>query len=230
MYGILVDNINLNALGFYCVERPEIPAPKKRVKELFIPGRDGSVYIDEELYEDIEINITLNYMDDANKWHEKFRTLKKTLKNCKELRFSDDIGFFRKIKKIVIGSNKRNSYKIGVVTIEFTVDPYYYLESGKNEIYINEQIINNFDVSHPKYLIEGEGICTLRINSKIIEANVGQNITIDTDLMLSFRDDGVLMNNHLKGNYEDMYFLEGINTLSISDGFTLKIIPNWRVV
>ena len=61
-------------------------------------------------------------------------------------------------------------------------------------------------------------------------ANVGQNLTIDTDLMIAYRQDGTMQNTAVTGDYENLYLLPGDNVISITDGFDLKIIPNWRTL
>ena len=102
------------------------------------------------------------------------------------------------------------------------------MDSGKYEITDFENIYNPYSVSHPEYLIIGEGNCTLTVNGKTMEANVGQNLTINTDLMLAYRKDGEMQNTQVTGNYEDLYLAEGENQISISAGFEMTVIPNWR--
>lgn len=82
--------------------------------------------------------------------------------------------------------------------------------------------------SHPVYKILGEGVCTLTVNGKTMTANVGQNLTIDTDRQLAYRSDGTLNNTAVTGNYEDLVLVEGDNKVTITDGFDLKVIPYWR--
>ena len=61
-----------------------------------------------------------------------------------------------------------------------------------------------------------------------MQATVNGNITIDTDRMISYNDQMVGQNTAVTGDYEDLYLQEGDNTISVSTGFTLSIIPNWR--
>lgn len=86
---------------------------------------------------------------------------------------------------------------------------------------------NQYLTCHPTYKITAEGMCTLTVNGNTMTANVGQNLTIDTDRMIAYRSDGTLNNTQVKGNYEDMYLLNGENEISFSGG-ELKVIPNWR--
>ena len=102
--------------------------------------------------------------------------------------------------------------------------------SGLQELDPEEEIFNYGEVSHPIYKITGNGDCTLTVNGKTMQATVGQNLTIDTDLMIAYREDGEMKNATVTGNYEDLYLQEGDNEVSITAGFGLKIIPNWRCI
>ena len=57
---------------------------------------------------------------------------------------------------------------------------------------------------------------------------VGQNVTIDTELMIAYRMDGTMENTSVTGDYEDLYLKPGYNEIEITEGFEAKVIPNWR--
>lgn len=105
-----------------------------------------------------------------------------------------------------------------------------FLVSGKREYdYQSREIqYNPYDICHPIYKITGNGICTLTVNGKAMKATVGQNLTIDTERMIAYRKDGTMMNTSVSGDYEDLYLKPGENEISITQGFTLTVIPNWR--
>ena len=67
------------------------------------------------------------------------------------------------------------------------------------------------------------------MNGKEVSANVGQNLLINADLMQAYREDGVLNNTAITGDYEDLYLQEGLNKISVSSGFTAEVIPKWGV-
>lgn len=69
---------------------------------------------------------------------------------------------------------------------------------------------------------------TLSVNGEKMVANVGQNLTIDTGRKLAYREDGTLSNTSVAGDYDDLILIEGRNKIKITDGFELKVIPNWR--
>ena len=63
-----------------------------------------------------------------------------------------------------------------------------------------------------------------------MQATVNGKMTIDTDLMIAYNADGVNQNNLLTGDYEDLYLQEGTNAISLTSGFSVSVIPNWRVL
>lgn len=71
-------------------------------------------------------------------------------------------------------------------------------------------------------------MCTIEVNGKMVTANVGQNMIIDTERMVAYREDGSLQNTKMTGDYEDLYFRNGEIEVAVSVGFDLRIIPNWR--
>lgn len=110
---------------------------------------------------------------------------------------------------------------------KLSADGLQYSVDGAMEYDIEDVCWNPYIECHPTYKIAAEGMCTLKINGKTMTANVGQNLTIDTDLMIAYREDGTLNNTKVSGNYEDMYLQPGNNKIEFYGG-NLKVIPNWR--
>lgn len=230
-FDVLINGTSCNSMGILCVKRPDFPAPQKRYNELEILGRDGKLYQDTGLYEDVDIPIEFNYMDQVQNWGERWREAKSFFLGAKTLKLSDDSAVFWKVKKVYLSDNQRNSNRIGRFSVNFVLDPYTYLESG-NGLYTAAQITENiYELSKPDYLIEGEGVCTLTVNGNEMTANVGQNLTIDTYREVSYRTDSGANNNiAVSGDYEGLFLPTGSVEISITSGFELKIRPNWRCV
>lgn len=230
MYDITYNGSTGIEKGIRVVERPNVPDPKLRATEIEIPGRDGTLIESDDTYENIEISVKLNYMTEKELWMQSYRTIKKWLlsKGSGELIFSDDPDYFYKVKHVTVGENARTSTRIGVITPTFLCDPFNYLTSGKYEYGISQVLHNPYYLSHPVYKITGEGMCEIYVNGKSMTANVGQNLTIDTELMLTYREDGTMMNTAVAGDYMDLYLQEGENEIAATEGFDVKVIPNWR--
>ena len=210
--------------------RPDFPAPEPRYTDTQVPGRDGTLTEFDGTYSDIAVDVQMNYITNPQNWHAAWREVKRYLLKggIRELRFSDDLSFYYKCKKVVLGTNEREFRHTAAFTATFTLAPYEYLTDGKERYPYQVCAFNRYELCKPIYFITGEGMCTLTVNGNEMTANVGQNLTIDTDLQLAYRSDGTLQNTEVTGNFDELYLLPGENSISVTDGFDLKIQPNWR--
>lgn len=219
-----------SSLKIMAKELPEIPAPKKRETSITIPGRDGTIYTTDDAYESTEIKVQFNFIEAENKWDERWGVAKKWLSpRNKHLKFSSDPEHFYRISKVELDDAEHTSARICNFTSTFTtLDGLRYLEEGQNEHTIDEVKWNPYEISYPIYKIYGEGYGELVVNGNCMAANIGQNLIIDTERKIAYREDGVLLNTMVKGNYDELLLMEGKNEISITAGFKFKIIPNWR--
>lgn len=233
MYYIKLDGKSSRDLGLSITKRPSFSAPKRRYEKFDIPGRDGELYIDQEKYDDLTTEISFNYIvDHDDMWHEKWRKCKIWLLKggIRKLELSDDKHFYRKVKYIELSTNERSVRNAGEFSANIVTDPYSYVISGSYMYPYMQVRVNDYEVCKPIYYITGEGMCVLTVNGKSMNINVGQNIYIDTELQLAYRNDGVLRNTSVSGIYEDLYLLPGKNDIRITSGFELQIQPNWRCI
>lgn len=214
-------NLDVNLL---VASRPSKPSPEMEYEEKPVPG--GKTLYREKGYRDIDITVSFNFIS-KNTWDKDFRIIKQWLlsKVNNKLKFSDDLEVYYKVNIVTIETPERVMKKIGRFTVTFTCEPYVYIDENEREL--STLLNNNYLISKPIYRIVGEGYLTLNINNKVIKANVGQELIIDTDKGLCYRN-GIVNNVALDGRYEDMYLLEGNNTFSWTSGFKIYILPNWR--
>lgn len=209
--------------------RPKIPCSSFKKEFKNVPGRDGALCITSKEIEDIAISVKFHFVCKRNDWMKKFRKAKKwLLSNGKELEFSDDPDFFYRVKNVTIGVAEREVKEVGEFEAAFLCYGAQYYKDGKYKVDYTKIRYNPGIFSQPIYLITGEGACTLTVNGKSITADVAQNLTIDTERMIAYREDGTLQNTAISGNYEDLYLQEGENTITITNGFECKVIPRWR--
>ena len=214
-------NIDVNLL---VTTRPSKPAPDMEYEEVKVPG--GKTLYREKGYRDIDITVSFNFMS-KNTWDKDFRNIKSWLlgKGSNKLKFSDDLEVFYQVNKVTIDTPERIMRKLGRFNVTFTCEPYVYIDEAERDL--STLLYNNYIVSKPIYRIVGEGYLTFNINNKVIKVNVGQELIIDTDKGLCYRE-GIVNNIALEGRYEDMYLVEGENTFSWTQGFKIYILPNWR--
>ena len=206
--------------------RPSKPAPEMEYETVKVPG-GRTLYI-EKGYSDVEIPIEFNFISkDASEWDKDFRIIKKWLLSQinNKLKFSDDLEVYYRVNSVVIDTPERLIRKAGKFTVTFLCDPYVYID--EDEFKLENYVYNDYLVSKPIYRVVGEGYLTLNINNKVIKANVGQELIIDTDKGLCFKE-GIINNVALEGKYEDLYLQEGYNNISWTEGFEIYITPNLR--
>lgn len=236
MYWIKFNDMINTDLGVMVTTRPSVPSPEPRGEYVQIAGRDGSLLVNDVLYgtketsyENIQIDVEMNFVRRPDKVAETFRAVKRWLKGGGTLVLSDDVDVFYKVKAAAVTDNQRRTKYGSDIVASFICDPYTYMGSGTEPISAGN-IYNQFDTSKPLYKITGEGVCTLTVNGNEVTANVGQNLTIDTDLFLAYRTDGTMQNSAVTGDLNLLWLNNGTNTVSITSGFNLTIIPNWRML
>lgn len=230
LYNISFKGDSCANYGIIPVRRPSVPAPEIRVEETQIPGMDGTLVETDGAYNNIVIPVEFNFLVPSDKWMAAYRRAKRWLTGSGNLILGDDQEYFYKVLYCNITSAERTSRRLGNLEAEFTCYPYAFLVSGQIKYAPAEVEYNPYMVSHPVYIITGSGGCDLTVNGNKMDVTVNQEITIDTDRMVAYNDEMVNQSNLLSGNYEDLYLLEGQNTISITDGFNLSVIPNWRVL
>ena len=224
-YILYNDNTNID-FNLSIIDRPSKPAPEMEYETVKVPG--GKTLYREKGYKDVEITIEFNFLSrDATEWDKDFRTIKKWLlaKKSNKLKFSDDLEVYYRVNSVVIDTPERLIKRGGKFTATFTCEPYVYYDD--DEIELSTIFYNSCLISKPIYRIVGEGYLTLNINNNVIKANIGQELIIDSDKGLCYRE-GIIDNVALEGKYEDMYLLEGDNTFSWTEGFEIYITPNLR--
>ena len=224
-------------IGIETIKRPNIPTTIPIFNSLNIKGKEGS--LNEFVgFEDLKIQVDYNFYS-LKKINDIWRNIKNWFLNIEDnkLKFSDDPDVFYKVKKVILPENIERCKTIGRLTVTYICEPFCYLEEGLQEIYLEkgENYLYNFGTyfSKPIFKINAEGIVTLKINDKkIVTANVGQNLIIDTALELSYKNEiNSIRNNLLKGRYKDLFFDVGDNLININvEGRldSIEVIPNWR--
>lgn len=219
-------------LGIKVMTRPVIPSPTPIYKEYEIPGKIGKEY---ELvgHEDLEIQVSFNFIDKED-IYDKFRKCKVWINNIKDnkLIFSDNRGYFYRVNYAMIPTNERILKRLCRFTVTFNCEPFAYDLAGQEEIEISKEttIYNSGDrQSKPIIKIIGEGIVNIKINGNELIANVGKEITIDSYLDMSYKEDKTNQNKNVKGKYPVLEV--GENTISYTGGIVHKftIMPNWVV-
>lgn len=216
--------------GLRVEHRPVVPSSELVVTEFDIPDRDGVLHRTEGSVQDVEIPVEFAFVvDDEDLWLPKFREVTEWLYGTSDRRliFSEEPDWFYQVFKVTITDTpERVCWLGGRFTATFTIRGYAYSVPGAEA---QTSLFNKYDTSHPIYKLSGEANTVLTVNGNTMTVNVGQAVTIDTDLMLTYRSaDGVMQNTSVTGNYDDLWLKPGANTVSATNGVTVSVIPRWR--
>lgn len=231
MYDISFNGLNGRKKGVAIETRPAIPVPKKRISYVEIAGRNGSLTVTDNTYEDIELKFQMNFIRSPKWWHETAREVRNWLSGSGILRLENLYGWHYRVKNIDLSDMENINKMGGKFTAQFTCEPFQYKDGGDTFLPMGEVLINPYYECEPCYLISGSGSCTLTVNGNQFKANVtGGSIYIDTERKLTYNGNKENRRNATEGDYEDLFLKNGINSITISSGFTLTVKPNWRSI
>ena len=214
-----------DSFGIFLYDYPEFSGAEKNYDDQSVAGRLGSLVGKDISKGNLEITCTFSVLHPS--FMAEIREIKRWLSGTGELILSEYPEIYYAVQKVNYGSIERELRHYGRFAATFVCTPFEYLVEGKRECEIREVLFNPYCVCHPIYRITGEGSCSLHVNGNTMSANVGQNLTIDTERMMAYRSNGELQNTSVTGDYENMYLKEGENEITITDGFDMKIVPNW---
>lgn len=212
-----------------------IPFPQEKKSTVKIPGGEDLVEV-EGGYEDIAIPVKIDILDERL-IETKYREIKRWLSFVEDdhLIFSDDLGFFYKVKMIDLKEFITEFQTCGTATINFICSPYLYSVNGEYEMEFENNLFNEFPLSaEPVYKLVGNGTINLNINSKIVTIDLADEIIVDIPKKLTLRN-GKIEGKRKKGEWKDLELIPGDNTLDyeLTPGSNLEsftLIPNWRTL
>lgn len=233
MFYINFNNSSNTDFNLKVEHRPNVPTPQRDIRFTPIDGRySGSLTEDMGTYGDIEISIDFSGVYQDN-FFDTLRQIKKWLIgniNDNSLSFSDDDGYFYKVKKVSIDKDIERKLKVlGRFSAVFVCEPYLY-EAGHVLSYTTstqKTIYNDGYVSEPIIKVYGTGNITITLNNKnIYLTNIVDYIILDSIAQIATKGT-VRMDNNVLGDYP--LFLAGNNTISWTGAVSkIEITPNWR--
>lgn len=228
--------------GLRFLEYPSFFYGREKVKETEIAGKENSYMEYTGCFENTVISNKLEFScESLSDFETKMRDIRKWINRTQKVTYTDMEGRYFVVKRIEI-EEKRLFHCIGQLSVTFVCDPYQYVVDGDTEQSITGTIsygvsgvlTNEYSVSHPIYIISGViAMCNLNVNGTTVEVNVVERTYVDTERMLTYTDSGVY-NRRLTGDYQDLYLIEGENTIQVtaqtSSPPKLKVIPRWRCI
>jgi len=218
--------------GIIINTRPTIPAPKRRVSYIDVPGRHSRLIYDEGTFEDITIGLECAVKDKEN-LALKIDEIKAWLFGTGE---SDLIFSFqsdRKYRAQVVNSiDFSQVYKYtSRFPILFNCRPFKYAVQNST-LTITESgtsVTNPGTIeSEPIITVYGLGDITLTINERNIELkDLTSKIILNTALQDAYDENGNSMNSKMIGEF--ITFVPGNNQIQWTGNVEkIEVLPNWR--
>ncbi len=232
-YFIVFNGIADIDIGLSATKRPNIINPQQdSISEKIIEGREEAITVKSKTLKNIEIPVTYNFIDRKD-FIEKTRLIKKWINKIDDnrLMFSDDLDMYYKVKYCKLQVIERTRRKKGNFEVTFVCSPFLYYRSGDEEIINPKSLFNpSYLIAKPIYKIEAEGIISLIVNGKEAKFNIGQELLIDTELELCFREKTKNNIAFEEGWYDDLFLKQDENTIEWKGNLkSLIVIPRWRI-
>jgi len=230
-----------NTYGVYISGEAVYNSPARDVNMVTVPGRNGTIAIDNGRFENIEVTYP------AFCWA------------ADQATFATNVSNFRNAMKALTGYQRLvddynpNEYRLGVYIESFEVSPAQYSNAGEFDIVFDckpqrwlksgetaVSVASGGTITNPtsfpsEPLIEVTGDGTLYVGdySLVIDAGASNPVYIDCELMEAYEIDslGYVVNRNALVTYQDGTFpriVPGSNTVTYSGNITaVSITPRW---
>ena len=196
------DGVDSSSFGVFISGDGVFDAPARRGEMISIPGRNGSLFMDEGVFENIEVEypafigtgyeaLFRNKLGDLRSWLSSRGNYKRLTDTYHPDEFR--LGVFRE----GFETDPEHMTRAGEFTMKFDCKPQRFLVVGEEPVYFeaNGTIINpTLFASSPIIRVRGNGTVAIGENGKyrfIVSNNPG-TITIDTEIMEAYQPAGVV--------------------------------------
>ena len=196
------DGVDSSSFGVFISGDGVFDAPARRGEMISIPGRNGSLFMDEGVFENIEVEypafigtgyeeIFRTKLGDLRSW----LTSRGNYKRLTDTYHPDEfrLGVYREGLEV----DPQHITRAGKFTLKFDCKPQRFLVSGEISVYFltNGTIINpTLFASSPLIKVTGNGTVAIGDNGKyrfVVSGNTG-TIWIDTEIMEAYLPAGVV--------------------------------------
>ncbi|MBO5926382.1 MAG: phage tail family protein [Clostridia bacterium] len=233
---LTINGVSSNTItGLLITDLPPISKPLQRTLIDVIDGRDGDIItpLGYSAYDKpVKIALTYNYnIDDVIKFFDSKGVVIFSNEPNKYYRFGiyEQIDFERLIRfKTAEVVFHVQPFKLAVDEQELAVDV--------NTNPINIKVFNAGNVySRPIFSITGKGTVSFNLNgsqllSISLDADNYEKIIIDSEAMNAYSVDNLLLNRRVTGDYDNIKFVGGSNTVTLTGDvsqFTIKNYSRW---
>lgn len=209
--------------GIFLYDYAQFSGAKKSYQTIAVSGGLGELVGGDDYKSNLSIQCTFGII--SKQFMLCVGEIKRWLRGTGRLILSDHRDVFYKVWKIDYGDIEREAWRFGRFTATFVCTPFQFLQDGQYQV--ENVSYNAGDIARPIYTISGNGGFSLEVNGKALTGTVNGSLTIDTERMLAYNGEGINQSNLLNGDYEDLYLPHGDVVISLTQGMSLSIIPQW---
>lgn len=227
---------NSNYANLYIEKRPAPAAPERRKSVYTVAGRSDDVYEDEGCFN----NITLAYQVGCSHIDENLAYIKALVSQSGYMKLKDTYypdGYYRAFIYNPVKFTE-DLLNFGHATIEFSADPYFYLDLGDTPITLSSARTLTDPTgfgSKPTIIVNGTSGAnvTIFINSKQYNCKIPSGyskLIIDCFNEVAYVADGSVNKNAIKYYLSDEFpMFDGRNpAISFVGATSMTILPKWR--
>lgn len=216
----IYNGINSKDMGVILKKLPPITKPKKRIEIVQVPGRNGTLHIDENCYEPINISLECTLKKNIN-----VRDITKWLIEFGTITFSDELDKYYNatITNSIPLERVFRLYREFIIQLELqpiaqSNQEYVYNCNNTNE---NTLKIDSSAEMYPYIKLTGTGEVKLTINNKICTVTIDDEyIELDSELQNAYKG---VKNKNDKMNGEFPILIPGNNKIQITGNATMQI-------
>lgn len=233
---IFLDGVGNEALGIVLDNKPSIPTTQRSVITTTVPGSTHGNLTQFQGWQDVVVKCSFTVVPDVSMgapmfrgYNDLLRRLNGWVMDAQRLVFSDDQGFYRLVKQVSVDDASPNSIEaVGSVTVNFTLDPFWYKESDPAELITKTNALFNpgTQPAEPLITVYGTGIVKFSINdTELTLIKVKDYLTIDSwEKTVIHGEDPGMFDEQFKGKYPVLPV--GENKIDL--GTATKIIVDGR--
>lgn len=216
----IYNGISSKDMGVILKKLPPITKPKKRIEIVQVPGRNGTLHIDENCYEPINISLECTLKKNIN-----VRDITNWLIEFGTVTFSDELDKYYNatITNSIPLERVFKIYREFIIQLELqpiaqSIQEYTYNCNNTNE---NILKIDSTAEMYPYIKLTGTGEIKLAVNNKICTLTIDeQYIELDCELQNAYKG---IKNKNDKMNGEFPILMPGNNKIQITGNATMQI-------
>jgi phage-related protein len=226
-------NINSKDYNVFISGENIFVSPERDADIVAVPGRDGTLSIDNGRFDNVNIEYPCAIVYDFRKNYDAFKGALLSQRGYKRLADSYDVDHYRKARFLsTLDPEMTQLNRHGQFTVNFDCDPRRFLKIGDRAVEFNANgSLKNPTSYTAKPLIRAYGVGALTIGDNTLHVQSTDGYTdIDTELQEAYKGATNCNNNIIldSGNFPTL--APGIDAITFT-GFTkLEITPRWYTV